>query len=169
MLRGGKHEGRQLLSRAWVEAATSTHSITPLSTGAFNYGYQIWVGRDKDEFLFNGMLGQNVWVLPREDLVVAMTAGNNELFQESAALNLIRSYFKGRRELVEASSVGYRELVRAEAEKTGEDGKPVGMGALVHPIRVAVSGRTEGPGLFEMLALLGRDRVVRRLRAAAEL
>ena len=60
-------------------------------------------------------------------------------------------------------------LVRAEAEKTGEDGKPVGMGALVHPIRVAVSGRTEGPGLFEMLALLGRDRVVRRLRAAAAL
>ena len=43
------------------------------------------------------------------------------------------------------------------------------MGALVHPIRVAVSGRTEGPGLFEMLALLGRDRVVRRLRAAAAL
>lgn len=116
MLWGGKHEGRQLLSRAWVEAATSTHSITPLSTGAFNYGYQIWVGRDKDEFLFNGMLGQNVWVLPREDLVVAMTAGNNELFQESAALNLIRSYFKERRELVEASSVGYRELVRAEAD-----------------------------------------------------
>ena len=60
-------------------------------------------------------------------------------------------------------------LVRAEADKTGPDGKPVGMGALVHPIRVAVSGRTEGPGLFEMLALLGRDRVVRRLRAAAAL
>ena len=60
-------------------------------------------------------------------------------------------------------------LVRAEADKVGEDGKPVGMGALVHPIRVAVSGRTEGPGLFEMLALLGRDRVVRRLRAAAAL
>ena len=60
-------------------------------------------------------------------------------------------------------------LVRAEAEKPTPDGKPVGMGALVHPIRVAVSGRTEGPGLFEMLALLGRDRVVRRLRAAASL
>ena len=116
MLRGGKHDGRQLLSHAWIEAATSTHSITPLSTGAFNYGYQLWVGRDKDEFLFNGMLGQNVWVFPREDLVVAMTSGNNELFQESAALNLIRSYFKERRELVGASSVGYRELVRAEAE-----------------------------------------------------
>ena len=43
-----------------------------------------------------------------------------------------------------------------------------GMGPWVHPIRVAVSGRMEGPGLFEMLELLGRNRTVARLRAAAE-
>ena len=42
-----------------------------------------------------------------------------------------------------------------------------GMGPWVHPIRVAVSGRTEGPGLFEMLQLLGRERTVARLRRAA--
>ena len=43
-----------------------------------------------------------------------------------------------------------------------------GMGPWVHPIRVAVSGRGEGIGLFEMLQLLGRDRTVARLRKAAE-
>jgi glutamyl-tRNA synthetase len=43
-----------------------------------------------------------------------------------------------------------------------------GMGPWVHPIRVAVSGRTEGPGLFEMLQLLGRERTISRIRAAAE-
>jgi glutamyl-tRNA synthetase len=43
-----------------------------------------------------------------------------------------------------------------------------GMGPWVHPIRVAVSGRTEGPGLFEMLQLLGKERTLDRLRAAAE-
>ncbi len=42
-----------------------------------------------------------------------------------------------------------------------------GMGPWVHPIRVAVSGRMEGPGLFEMLFLLGKDRTVARLRGAA--
>ena len=42
-----------------------------------------------------------------------------------------------------------------------------GMGPWVHPIRVAVSGRGEGIGLFEMLQLLGRDRTVARLRRAA--
>jgi glutamyl-tRNA synthetase len=34
------------------------------------------------------------------------------------------------------------------------------------PIRVAVTGRTVGPPLFESLAVLGRDRVLDRLRAA---
>jgi glutamyl-tRNA synthetase len=34
------------------------------------------------------------------------------------------------------------------------------------PIRVAVTGRTVGPPLFESLAVLGRDRVLHRLRAA---
>ena len=44
-----------------------------------------------------------------------------------------------------------------------------GMGPWVHPIRVAITGRGEGIGLFETCELLGRDRVVARLRKAAEL
>ena len=43
-----------------------------------------------------------------------------------------------------------------------------GMGPWVHPIRVAVSGRGEGIGLFEMLQLLGRDKTLARLKKAAE-
>ena len=43
-----------------------------------------------------------------------------------------------------------------------------GMGPWVHPIRVAVSGRGEGIGLFEMLQLVGRDRTLARLRKAAD-
>jgi hypothetical protein len=44
------------------------------------------------------------------------------------------------------------------------------MGPWVHPIRVAVSGRGEGIGLFEMLELLGRERTsARLLKAASEL
>jgi len=35
------------------------------------------------------------------------------------------------------------------------------------PIRVALTGGTASPGLFEVMEILGRDEVVRRLRAAA--
>ena len=44
-----------------------------------------------------------------------------------------------------------------------------GMGPWVHPIRVAVSGRMDGPGLFEMLELIGREKTVERLRKTAGL
>ncbi len=40
------------------------------------------------------------------------------------------------------------------------------LGKAQAPIRVAVTGRTVGPPLFESLVLLGRDEVLRRLRAA---
>ena len=43
-----------------------------------------------------------------------------------------------------------------------------GMGPWVHPIRVAVSGRGEGIGLFAMLQLLGKEKTLARLRHAAE-
>jgi glutamyl-tRNA synthetase len=38
---------------------------------------------------------------------------------------------------------------------------------LIHPVRIALSGRTIGPGLFEMMELLGKETVVRRLLYAA--
>ena len=38
--------------------------------------------------------------------------------------------------------------------------------ALIHATRVAVTGRASSPGLFDVLELAGRDRVVQRLRAA---
>ncbi|MGD0650116.1 MAG: glutamate--tRNA ligase family protein [Verrucomicrobiia bacterium] len=41
-------------------------------------------------------------------------------------------------------------------------------GELIHPCRVAVSGKAGGPSLYHMLEVLGRDRVLARLRKAAE-
>jgi glutamyl-tRNA synthetase len=41
-------------------------------------------------------------------------------------------------------------------------------GVLIHATRIAMTGRMVSPGLFEMLVLLGRDRVLSRLHALAE-
>jgi len=51
---------------------------------------------------------------------------------------------------------------RAFAERLG-----VKFGQLVHPVRAALTGTNKGPGLFDVLWLLGEDRCVRRLEAAA--
>lgn len=41
-------------------------------------------------------------------------------------------------------------------------------GELIHPCRVAASGKSAGPSLYHMLEVLGRDRVLARLGRAAE-
>ncbi len=41
-------------------------------------------------------------------------------------------------------------------------------GVLVHPTRLATTGRTVGPSLYHLLEVLGKDRVVKRLDAALD-
>ncbi|MFP4014062.1 MAG: glutamate--tRNA ligase [Chitinispirillaceae bacterium] len=46
--------------------------------------------------------------------------------------------------------------------------REVGAGKLIHPTRLAVSGVSFGPGLFELLEMLGKDTVLRRVDKAIE-
>ena len=89
MLNNGIWGGRRILSKKWVAESTSMQITTPEGTGDYNYGYHLWVSRKSGNFLFNGMLGQNVWVCPKNNIVVSINSGNNELFQQSPALNII--------------------------------------------------------------------------------
>jgi glutamyl/glutaminyl-tRNA synthetase len=52
--------------------------------------------------------------------------------------------------------------VEAAVRGTGAE-RGIKAAALIHATRVAVTGRTTSPGLFEVLALLGRKRTIRRL------
>lgn len=51
--------------------------------------------------------------------------------------------------------------VRGAASEMGVEGKVV-----IHPLRVALTGKTVGPSLFELTEVLGKDRVLRRLDRA---
>jgi glutamyl-tRNA synthetase len=42
------------------------------------------------------------------------------------------------------------------------------MGQLAQPVRVALTGRTASPGLFEVMEVLGRDRTLFRLQKGLE-
>jgi glutamyl-tRNA synthetase len=63
-------------------------------------------------------------------------------------------------------SVEWRaETLKAALEEIGAE-RGLKLGKTQAPVRVAVTGRTVGLPLFESLELLGRDRVLARLRAA---
>src|SRR3954451_2118265 len=55
-------------------------------------------------------------------------------------------------------------VLRGLAERAG-----VKAGVLIHAVRVALTGKTVSPGLFDVIALLGRDRTHARLAAARRL
>jgi glutamyl-tRNA synthetase len=50
---------------------------------------------------------------------------------------------------------------RAMAEEKG-----IKAARVIHPVRMAVSGKSKGAGLFEIMEVLGRERVLARLRRA---
>ncbi|MBP3309041.1 MAG: serine hydrolase [Clostridia bacterium] len=95
LLNSGEFEGVQVIPRSWILRSVTERSVAPESLGAFNYGYHIWVNRTNDEFLLNGMLGQNVWVCPKNNIVAVANCGNSELFQGSPALDIIRAHLSG--------------------------------------------------------------------------
>jgi len=53
----------------------------------------------------------------------------------------------------------FKQLVEEEGMK---------MGQLAQPVRVALTGRTASPGLFDVMEVLGRDRTLFRLRQGVE-
>ena len=59
---------------------------------------------------------------------------------------------------------GIEKAVRDTAAALGLESKDV-----IHPLRLALTGRTVGPGLFELIEVLGKERVLTRLTGAARL
>ena len=79
----------------------------------------------------------------------------------------------GAKEVLAETTEAYRQLDRWDAAELKDTLEAVGdmhglkKGKAQAPIRVAVTGRTVGPPLFEALEVLGRDEVVRRLTMVA--
>ncbi len=59
------------------------------------------------------------------------------------------------------------EAMEAELRSVTE-AAGAGAGRLIHPVRLAVSGVGGGPGLFELLHIVGRDECLRRIDRALE-
>ena len=71
-LHNGNWKGEDLFTKEWVKYATTP---TPTSNG--EYGAQIWLNTGRvypnapqNLYSFNGYQGQNVYVLPDQDLVI---------------------------------------------------------------------------------------------------
>jgi glutamyl/glutaminyl-tRNA synthetase len=98
---------------------------------------------DKANFFFS----QDVKYLPEASSVL-----ENKLSQEIKTLKDKLSQIDDFR----------KDVIEEKFRKTAKDlGLKVGI--LVHPTRVALTGQKKGPGLFETMEVLGKERVLQRL------
>ena len=92
-LDGGVWNGRRLLSENWCRTATAPKMKVTGNTGNFDYGYQIWTGRNTDSFLFNGMFGQDAISFRQTGTIVVSNAGIEQIFQQSVYYDIVERYF----------------------------------------------------------------------------
>jgi CubicO group peptidase (beta-lactamase class C family) len=77
-LQGGVWNGEQVVPAEWVANATARQVSSGEGTGNWNhgYGYQFWQSRVG--YRADGSLGQFSFVLPEQDIVLAITSGTND-------------------------------------------------------------------------------------------
>ncbi len=62
----------------------------------------------------------------------------------------------------------FRDDIIEQAVRNLAGASDISAGKLIHPLRLALTGRTASPGLFEIMEILGRDTVLHRLRGFLE-
>jgi len=88
--------------------------------------------------------------------------GEKKHFRDIAAAERLETLADRFEALEPFTAESTENATRLLAEELG-----IGGGKLIHATRLAVTGMTAGPGLFELLAVIGTERVVSRMHKAA--
>jgi len=100
------------------------------------------------------------WVFAKDVAFEAKAEANLKKRPDSA--DILRAYAAGLAVQAFDDPKALEAWARAWAGERG-----LGFGDIVHPIRAALTGRAQGPGLFDVHRILGRAACVARLEAAA--
>lgn len=89
--------------------------------------------------------------------------GVKKAFKKEGAAELIRKLTEEINSLESFNADTTESLFHSLSERLG-----LSFGQLIQPARLAITGRTGGPGLFEIMALLGREKTIERMERAAD-
>jgi len=85
-------------------------------------------------------------------------------WKDKSVNKLINNFITSLEKLSNWSQKDLDESLRDTAQEMA-----VSAAKLIHPVRLAVSGQSHGPGLFELIELLGKMTTLRRLRKALDI
>jgi glutamyl-tRNA synthetase len=146
-------EAAELIDASWMEAGSTRSELLHEATRLLKDRLRTLA--DAPEFM--GYFLQDD--LPAYDAAL-LVPKKTEPDQVRSALTAVRDWLPGAN-LDDLE--GTEAALRGMAEQLG-----LKAGQLFMPIRVAATGRTESPGLFETLRAIGKDRVSKRLDVALQ-
>jgi glutamyl-tRNA synthetase len=82
-------------------------------------------------------------------------------FLKPVSLEPIRLLLAELEKLEKFDEANLENTFKIVMEKTG-----LKLGKIAQPVRVALTGRTASPGIFEIMAIIGKKRVISRLKKA---
>ncbi len=117
---------------------------------------------EKEKIRFLTDIPERIDFIVKDDIKYADDAVKKRLKKEGVRqiLEDISEIFKNTEEFT------VKELEPAVKEYCEKNN--LGAGKVFHPVRVAISGRMKGPGLFDMLELIGKERVIKRIKYTLE-
>ena len=98
-----------------------------------------------------------------DDLEYDEKTWQKRLVKPPQAALLLREYLEDLKELTAFDAAALETHMKGFAEA-----RELGLGKIIHAVRVAVTGKGVGFGMFETLEILGRERVLARLEQALE-
>ena len=111
--------------------------------------------------IFSDILSYDEYFVADDAMTYDEKAFDKRLRQDEAAVELLKKF---RQALAECESFDAEATDRCLHEFVESEG--VKFGAIVHAIRVSVTGKTSGPGMNDCLALLGKERCLARIDRA---
>ena len=136
---------------------------------------QNWQKHSKDTYIFSVLKLMKIRAKTLNELkeVCAYFFSDPKDFDENAIIKrwkdksvnkLINNFITRLEKLSSWSQKDLDESLRDTAQEMA-----VSAAKLIHPVRLAVSGQSHGPGLFELIELLGKMTTLRRLRKALDI
>jgi glutamyl-tRNA synthetase len=89
--------------------------------------------------------------------------GIDKRFKKEGVVELLE---KGKEVLTKVSAFDVETVEKAYRDLIDELG--IKGGDIIHPTRLSISGRTVGPGLFDIISILGKDACIERINRAIE-
>jgi len=108
--------------------------------------------------LFSDILGYEEYFVADDEMTYDEKAFQKRLRKPEDAAPLLAEFREELAGCDDFSADALDKLLHEWVEK-----KEIGMGRIIHALRMATTGKPAGPGMFDCLALLGKDRCLARI------